>query len=100
MIDQTVLQHPVDVCLPVFFCLAEEFSIRGLHQRKQRVAGLLLNFRRQRKVFLVLVVQEDIQAAVGVRLEIFEALALARRKASSTSGSFSIMSLFARNTPS
>ena len=80
--DQTLIVHPVDILLPAGLGLRQELCICSLHERKQRFTGLLLYIRVQRKVRLILIVEQNLQNLVRAVLEVLEALAACGQKAS------------------
>ena len=72
--DEAFLVHPVDVLLPVLFCLGQEGGVRCLHEGEKGLAGLFLHGGGQGEVLSALVVEQDLQAGVGILLEVVKAL--------------------------
>ena len=98
--DQALIVHPVNIFLPALLGLREELRVLGLHERQQRLTGLLLYIRVECKVCLVLIVEQNLQNIVGIALEVLKALAASAQEALQLSELFAIISSLARKIPS
>ena len=66
--DQALIVHPVNIFLPALLGLREELRVLGLHERQQRLTGLLLYIRVKCKVCLILIVEQNLAATSSVLL--------------------------------